>query len=52
MLALYDQIQELRLELANNPCPRERETIAAELAAAEAAHAGEIRAFEAWFESA
>lgn len=52
MLALYDQIQELRSELGANPCPREREAIAAELAAAEAAHAQEKAAFEHWFESA
>ncbi len=52
MFALYDLIQMLRAELSVNDCPTERAQIAAELTAAEAAHAQENAAFEAWFESA
>lgn len=48
MLALYDQISELRAELSANPCPAERAQIIRELEAAEGAHAAERAAFEAW----
>jgi hypothetical protein len=50
MLALYDQIQQLRAELGCNPCPAERANIMRDLEAAEAAHAQERGAFEVWFE--
>ncbi len=45
MMALYDQIQELRAELAANTCAIERALIESELAALERAHADERAAF-------
>lgn len=49
MIALYDQIQELRAELAANTCAAERALIESELAVAERAHAAERAAFETAF---
>ena len=50
MIALYDHIQQLRLELGANPCPAERAQIAVELAAVEAEHAIEQAAFVGSFD--
>ncbi len=52
MMALYDQIQELRAELATNADEAERRQIEAELAAATAEHEKEKAEFEAWFQDA
>jgi hypothetical protein len=51
MIALYDHIQQLRAELANNGDAGEIRTIEGELKAAEAEQALHAAEFASWFET-